>query len=234
MSNKPKNTLLALALTSVFPLNAYANEHNHEHHDHEQAPHVHGIVNIDMVIDNNMLMMELDSPAINLVGFEHEPESKAEHESIDKAQAALEDVSKWLTIGNGECTLTKAKASSSFEDEDHHDEEHKHDHDKHEHAKHDEHDHDKHEHDHAKHDEHDHDHDKHEHAKHDDHDHDHEQHNAFHAEYQYLCKQPEAIKRMTLSLSNQFNGIEEIELKWIVNGKQGLNLLAKGQTNVNF
>ena len=37
--------------------------------------HVHGEAELNIVIEGRELLMELESPSFNLVGFEHEPQS---------------------------------------------------------------------------------------------------------------------------------------------------------------
>ena len=61
----------------------------HEHREH--GAHVHGIGQLNVVLDGSTLEIELDSPAMNLVGFEHAPRSKAEHEQRDIAIARLRE-----------------------------------------------------------------------------------------------------------------------------------------------
>jgi hypothetical protein len=64
-------------------LGAGANEHR------EHGAHVHGVGQLNAVLDGTTLEIELDSPAANLVGFEHAPRNDEEHARYDKTFAQL-------------------------------------------------------------------------------------------------------------------------------------------------
>lgn len=64
---------------------ASADEHR------EQGPHVHGVGHLNVVLDNNTLAIELDSPAANLVGFEHAPRDNAERAQREQVFAQLRE-----------------------------------------------------------------------------------------------------------------------------------------------
>ena len=46
------------------------------HHD----AHVHGIGKLNVAFDGNNLIIELTSPAVNIVGFEHQAQNQKEEE----------------------------------------------------------------------------------------------------------------------------------------------------------
>ena len=76
--------------------------------DFEQhPPHEHGKVTINVALDGNQLVVELESPAVNVVGFEHEPRSEAE-------RAAVSGAEKLLGSGRGLFTLPR-QARCQFE-----------------------------------------------------------------------------------------------------------------------
>ncbi len=64
-------------------LAAGANEHR------EHAAHVHGVGQLNAVLDGTTLEIELDSPAANIVGFEHAPRNDAEHARYKQVFAQL-------------------------------------------------------------------------------------------------------------------------------------------------
>lgn len=66
----------------------------------QHAPHEHGKVTINAALDGNQLVIELDSPAVNVVGFEHEPRT-------DQERSAVSDAAKLLGNGRGLFTLPK-------------------------------------------------------------------------------------------------------------------------------
>ena len=73
----------------------------------QHPPHEHGKVTINAALDGNQLVIELDSPAVNVVGFEHEPRN-------DDERAAVSAAAKLLGNGRGLFTLPK-EARCQFE-----------------------------------------------------------------------------------------------------------------------
>jgi Protein of unknown function (DUF2796) len=52
----------------------------------------HGRVTINVALDKKQLVIELESPAVNVIGFEHEPRTGAE-------RAVVREVSSWFKSG---------------------------------------------------------------------------------------------------------------------------------------
>ncbi|WP_411382167.1 DUF2796 domain-containing protein [Pseudomonas sp. MPB26] len=70
-----------------------ADEHDHDH-DHEHGSlgaHEHGVGRLNAVLDGQALELELDSPAMNLVGFEHVATSAADKAKVATARKQLEN-----------------------------------------------------------------------------------------------------------------------------------------------
>lgn len=81
-----RRLLLALPLALLPFTAAHAHgalEHDHDHAHGSLAAHEHGVARLNAVLDGKALELELDSPAMNLVGFEHAASSDA-----DKAKVA--------------------------------------------------------------------------------------------------------------------------------------------------
>jgi Protein of unknown function (DUF2796) len=55
----------------------------------QRPPHEHGKVTINAALDGNELVIELDSPAVNVVGFEHEPRTDEERAAVRAAAILL-------------------------------------------------------------------------------------------------------------------------------------------------
>lgn len=51
--------------------------------------HVHGVASVDVAIDGNVLSIDLDTPADNLLGFEHTPRSADEKQRAGRVAALL-------------------------------------------------------------------------------------------------------------------------------------------------
>ena len=63
-------------LLAVATFAAHANHDEHESHSHGAHEHGHGHLNL--VVDGDQLMIELQAPAADLVGFEHAAKSDEE------------------------------------------------------------------------------------------------------------------------------------------------------------
>ena len=78
-----KSFCLLLLAGTVLP--ALADEHRHH------GAHEHGVGILNIAQEGPGLQIELDSPAVNIVGFEHAPNSEEEHEALDSELARLRD-----------------------------------------------------------------------------------------------------------------------------------------------
>ena len=90
-----RRLLLALPFALLPLAVAHAHEdHDHDHdHDHAHGTlgaHEHGVAKLNVVLDGNTLELELDSPAMNLVGFEHAASSDADKAKVAAVRQQLE------------------------------------------------------------------------------------------------------------------------------------------------
>lgn len=60
-----------------------------EHREH--GAHVHGVGQLNVLIDGDLLAIELHTPAMNIVGFEHHPHDSAQRAQLERAIAQLRD-----------------------------------------------------------------------------------------------------------------------------------------------
>ncbi len=84
-----RRLLLALPV-ALLPLTAVA----HDAHDHEHGTlgaHEHGVASLNVALDGNTLELALDSPAMNLVGFEHAATSEADKAKVAHVRQQLAD-----------------------------------------------------------------------------------------------------------------------------------------------
>lgn len=69
-------------------------EHDHDHaHDQEHgslSAHEHGVARLNAALDGQTLELELESPAMNLVGFEHAATTDADKAKVAAVRAQLE------------------------------------------------------------------------------------------------------------------------------------------------
>ena len=91
-----RRLLLALpfALLPLALAHAHAHAHAHDEHDHDQhgslGAHEHGVASLNVALDGNTLELELDTPAMNLVGFEHAASSDADKAKVAAVRQQLE------------------------------------------------------------------------------------------------------------------------------------------------
>jgi hypothetical protein len=66
-------------------------EHDHDHDEHGSlSAHEHGVGRLNAALDGQTLELELESPAMNLVGFEHAATSDADKAKVAAVRAQLE------------------------------------------------------------------------------------------------------------------------------------------------
>lgn len=105
-----------------FAFNAAAHEHSehsHEHsheHQHEEhgslGAHVHGVAELNVALDGSTLELQLQSPAMNLLGFEHAAQSAEDKAKVAAVQKLLEQPLSLFGLNEGQCTLTDHELES--------------------------------------------------------------------------------------------------------------------------
>ncbi|MGU5550722.1 DUF2796 domain-containing protein [Aeromonas hydrophila] len=128
------------AVTLLLAAAAFGVQANHDEHDsHGHGAHEHGHGHLNLVLDGNQLMIELQAPAADLVGFEHAAKSDEEKAQYAKAMAQLKQPDTLFRFDPAAgCKLIQQELQAAKEDHDH---DHDHDHQQSD-GKHDEHHHD--------------------------------------------------------------------------------------------
>jgi hypothetical protein len=83
--------LVAVAMTTGYTL---ADETHRQH-----TAHVHGHATATLAISGTTVQIDIDSPAMNLLGFEHEPASDQEHQFLEDAVSFLRKPERWIDLG---------------------------------------------------------------------------------------------------------------------------------------
>lgn len=185
-----------------------------ERRDHDA--HVHGIAEMDVTALGETVEIVLRSPAMNLVGFEHEPRGEEERERSRAVLTSLREGESLFVFEGAGCRLDEAWARWLHEPHDHghdtdHDETHGHE---------DEHGHGEEHHDHDRGDEHDHD---------DDTD---DGHADIHAHYHFNCERmPTAIG---IGLLERFPDTDEIRVQFITDSTQGARVLTPASSTLTL
>ena len=84
----------AAVLAVSFCVSVQAEERGH-------GAHVHGIGHLNVAIEGNDVEIELESPGMNIVGFEHAAKSKADKAAIKSAMASLKEGEKLFVFPAG-------------------------------------------------------------------------------------------------------------------------------------
>lgn len=96
-----RSLMLALSLISLPTLEAS------EGHSHALQAHEHGVAQLNVVLEAGQLDIELETPAANLLGFEHSPRSAKEQQQLQSLKTALENPFSLLSLPSAAaCTLS--------------------------------------------------------------------------------------------------------------------------------
>jgi ABC-type Zn2+ transport system substrate-binding protein/surface adhesin len=173
--------------------------HAHQDAEHGQqgsaslSAHEHGVATLNLVIDGKSLVFELQSPAANIVGFEHMPTSKNDRAAVDQAHQRLTQANALFVMSDAAaCVLEQVETESPLfaaaHDDDHHAE----------HADHDDH------------------------ASHDDHADEGSAHSDVSAHFHFACSNPEGLQQIDVRLFDVFPNTEKLILQAITPaGQQG-------------
>ncbi|MGE8352672.1 MAG: DUF2796 domain-containing protein [Pseudomonas protegens] len=90
-----------------------AQAHDHEHEHGSLGAHEHGVARLNAVLDGQALELELESPAMNLVGFEHAPSTDADKAKVAAARTQLEQPLVLFSLPKAAaCTVAKQELES--------------------------------------------------------------------------------------------------------------------------
>lgn len=150
----------------------------------EQQPHQHGHAQLQMAVENNNVDLILTSPAYNVLGFEHEPRTEQQKQTLENAR-------QWLTTqaliapAGGNCTVESASMdfSAKAAEQGQHDHDHHHDETMNEHAN-------------------------------------------IEVSQVLNCKSADIGGQLTTPLIAQFPEIQELDVEWVTNSRQGSTKLS--------
>jgi hypothetical protein len=96
-------TTATLLLSSMLTVSAQAHE-----------AHVHGVGKLDVALDGHTLSLHLDSPLVNLIGFEHAAQSPSDRKSAQNMAATLRNASRvFVTSAAAACKVSQVKLVSA-------------------------------------------------------------------------------------------------------------------------
>jgi hypothetical protein len=224
----------ALVAVSINPLNA---EENRQHDAHE-----HGAAMLGIAQEGKLIQLELDSPAFNIVGFEHTPSNANEVEIVALMMAQLKMGSMLFAFpAAAQCQLVNVDISSSLLEashsgEDDHDSDADHAHDEDDHGNDSDHADDEDDHgsesDHAD--------DEDGHGSESDHsdvedDHDNDSgHSDIEASWTYSCENPLLVRKVEFPLFSYFENLTDLDVDFIMDAGQGSIELSPGNSVISF
>lgn len=112
-----RHTALLVFLCALCTSASYAQQR-------ELGAHVHGESQLTMAVESETIAMELEAPAMDIVGFEHEASTDEQKASLESARKSLSDPLSLFVIPEAAgCTVTEAQVEHQF-GEDHEEEGH--------------------------------------------------------------------------------------------------------------
>ena len=99
----PLSCLIMAATVSCYPALAAGNP----------AAHSHGVAGMQIAVEGNTVEVMFQSPAFNLVGFEHEPKNTTQRQAIRDARKWL-DSSPLVDTVTPSCRVVEASVTDSF------------------------------------------------------------------------------------------------------------------------
>ena len=117
--------VLFVSVALALPLSALADDHQHS-----LGAHVHGLGTLNIALENQRLELQLTSPAMNIVGFEYQPTTAADLQSVKAAQSNLSHAAELFVLSPAaQCRLTSVSIDNPLLTEsDTHEHEHEHEH----------------------------------------------------------------------------------------------------------
>lgn len=127
MTKQSVSSLVCSAVVSVFMLNQALAES-------DLGAHEHGVAKLDIAVEAKALHIMFESPAANIVGFEHAPSNSEQQAAVAAAREQLEKPIQLFTLPQAaNCVVAEVKAdwvAESAEEHGSHDHDHDHEHDK--------------------------------------------------------------------------------------------------------
>ena len=214
--------LTVLLACFVFSSIAKSESSNHDEHGHgsKQDKHMHGVSELMLALDKGSLEIHFESPAANIVGFEHKARTREQIKMLKEAKDILDTPENIFVFSGGDCDLQMSDVNlagllNEIQTEHKEHKEHK------ERKKQDEREHGSHSQHRDPHDKHGHHDQKTDGSNLDYHETDDATHNEITAEYKYMCKNGDTLGAVEVKLIKIFSGIEKLKVYWLTDSMQG-------------
>jgi hypothetical protein len=170
-------------------------QHQYEIYSGDEATtpggHTHGVAELVVVLEGDQLEIELRSPAMNILGFEHHILTPEQLTTLEHTRKTLVDADSLFQFDPALCQITDHTAdfgtetkANTHNGDGKHLETHR--------------------------------------------------HTNIEVRYRYRCQQPDELQSLSASLSDEFPGIQVLQVQWIVGGRQGAITLDNDQRRILF
>ena len=213
--------------------------------------HEHGSANLNIAIDNKVIAIHFESPAVNIIGFEYQPNDEAQRSLISAAKSKLSNFANSYELqGEPNCLMISSSADwvSEHSESEHSESEHsesEHSESEHSESEHSESEHSESEHSESEHSESEHsehsesEHSESEHSEHSEQDETvgaslETEHAEFVVEFELQCEQINNLTAIDVSLLALFPAIDEIDTQVIYTGGQIKQELTRNNTLIKL
>ena len=201
------NTTLVVFLAGAVN-SAFAQDgHDHDHDHDEPLPlgaHVHGEAELFVVNAGGQLLIEFESPAMNLVGFEHAPHNDKQRSQVAAVAQQLLAVEQLFTMRGGDCQIKERHVEMPFDEHDHSSNQEEKANTGHDH-----------------------------HEKHGDHEEGSEHADVF-AEYDFECANSNGLKGIEVQIFERFPALQKLNVQWSVPHSQSAQTLTADATYIQL
>ena len=99
----PPNLVKTILVLTTVMMSALVNaDSNNQHHEHK--PHVHGVSEIQLVMSEHKIELNFESPANNILGFEHSAQSPKEKQQVLAAKEILSTAASLFIFKGTTCS----------------------------------------------------------------------------------------------------------------------------------
>jgi hypothetical protein len=108
------NLILGIFLGCISSASIAEDEHNHDGEHREVEAHEHGTAELNWVMEGQKLSVSLQSPAMNMLGFEHRPQNEHENQKLSLLLTTLTSPDNVIELMGGQCTLSSVNITNPF------------------------------------------------------------------------------------------------------------------------
>jgi hypothetical protein len=170
--------------------------------------HVHGVSELNIVIEGNKLEMQLRSPAMNIVGFEHKASTEQQIRKVKQSEVKLHGHKALFSFSSGGCKLTQTQIDLANLIKKNAIEKNVHDHHKSD--------------------------PDHHHEKEKEKEKGHGDHSEVVAHYYYDCEDIDDLSSLSLGFFDVFPAMQQINGIWITTSGQGAASLTRSNKTITF